>query len=671
MTRVRAAVYRYVVWLHCLVGIAVLPLLWLYAPKIALPWLPPTAPSPAANSPDRQVPPSPAPSVPATAQDTPAQSEFGGWPEPELLVTDRLSVLTLLAAAWLIGSTVMLTRLTVAWIRLYRLCRSAEPVPDAATVVESPRKAARILTSRETATPLCLGVLHPIIVLPRQVFDHCDENQLRMVLVHEFAHLERRDYVTNLFQRLLESALFFHPLVWFASRQLTHERERICDNRVLESGAAPADYAQLLSRLAEGVVGAPAFRGVALLEGRLLARVRTVLQSPAQHPTRLSLAAVITCTTATTVACGAIGTLRLTEALPVAAQEEPTQRAPLSEQTAHDDQLTEPWSGTVTVQERAVLPVRHTGEINEFVFSPNGEMSATASYDGTVKLWDVATRQERATLEPNLGRCHAVAFSPDGKTLATGSGNWNEEVGGVKLWDAITGQERLTLEQDVIPVLSLAFSPDGTLLAAGSGRSPYSGPREGWVTLWDVPSGQKRAVLGGYDRIVPSVAFSPDGKMLATGTLRAVKVWDVMTEKLLITLNAFNNWVYGVAFSPDGATLATPSGVSGVESTVKLWEVPTWKEDATWSVPWMVFDVAFSPDGRILAAAGGVAKQTPDHQVEPLGEVRFWDVAAKEERFRFRPHGSWISTVAFAPDGKTLATIRGPVVKLWDVITEP
>jgi Tol biopolymer transport system component len=155
------------------------------------------------------------------------------------------------------------------------------------------------------------------------------------------------------------------------------------------------------------------------------------------------------------------------------------------------------------VKARATLR-GHASDIYAVAFSPDGKTLASGSGDGTVKLWEVATGKERATLKGHTNLVWAVAFSPDGKTLA--SANYDRTV---KLWEVATGKERATLRGHTSFVWSVAFSPDGKTLASGSS--------DGSVKLWEVVTARERASLQGRSS-VESVAYSPDGKTLAVGS---------------------------------------------------------------------------------------------------------------------------------------------------------
>ena len=202
-------------------------------------------------------------------------------------------------------------------------------------------------------------------------------------------------------------------------------------------------------------------------------------------------------------------------------------------------------------------------------YSPDGKTLASggselAGESGVetyeIELWDVATGKEQATLKGHTGPVGSVAFSPDGKTLA--SVGYEE----IKLWDVATGKEQATLLGS-----SVAFSPDGKTLALGVESFPG-----GEIGLWDLATGTKPAAFKNATdpkevSAVTSVAFSPDGKTLASGnTDGTVTLLDVATGKVLATLKGHTQRVRSVAFSPDGKTLASGSD----DQTVKLWDIP-------------------------------------------------------------------------------------------------
>jgi tRNA A-37 threonylcarbamoyl transferase component Bud32 len=207
----------------------------------------------------------------------------------------------------------------------------------------------------------------------------------------------------------------------------------------------------------------------------------------------------------------------------------------------------------------------HTDRVLAVAFSPDGKRLASGSRDHTVRVWYAQTGQTALTLTGHRSEVLSVAFSPDGKRLASAADHT------VRVWDAQTGQEQLTLSEPR-DVKSVAFSPDGRCLAGGS--CDFFNPEKGEVKVWDAQTGQKVLTLQGHTREVSSVAFSPDGKRLASASGdQTVKVWDAQTGQELLTLKGHGIGVTSVAFSLAGQRLASASS----DGTVKVWDA-SWRE---------------------------------------------------------------------------------------------
>ncbi|GAB3987767.1 hypothetical protein GCM10029978_107850 [Actinoallomurus acanthiterrae] len=286
----------------------------------------------------------------------------------------------------------------------------------------------------------------------------------------------------------------------------------------------------------------------------------------------------------------------------------------------------------------------HTGNVDAVAFSPDGKILATGSNDTTVRLWDVAAARTTTTLTGHTGFVYSVAFSPDGKTLATGSTD-----GTARLWD-VASARAASLTGHTDAVNSVAFNPDGKTLATGSW--------DGTVRLWDVATTRTTTTLTANTGFVVWVAFSPDGKTLAAGGgNNSVRLWDVATARTLAALTfpavrGGYSAVQSVAFSPDGKTLAIGSS----DKLARLRDTATGRIATLAGSAGVVNSVAFSPDGKTLATAS--SERT----------VRLWDVAtARAAAASFADTGQAIC-VAFSPDGTTLAVgSNDRTARLWKV----
>jgi WD40 repeat protein len=377
-----------------------------------------------------------------------------------------------------------------------------------------------------------------------------------------------------------------------------------------------------------------------------------------------------------------------------------------------------------------------SGVVTALAYSPDGNMMAAGYSGGAIRLWDLAshrtvsattwgatplalaftsggkqleaagagavgswnlTSQARITTRPlaSPAQGSAVAFSPDGGTVATGGADGN-----IRLWDTATGKEvGAPMSSDVSPVDAVAFSPGGTLMAAAS--------TDGNVQLWDTATGQVAGpALIPNGAAVDTLAFSPDGKLLATGGRDGTaRVWDVTSGSQAGATMATGDTVSGLAFGSGGTTLATAES----DGATELWNVATQTQTgAALTMPGSaaVSALAFSPAADALATgngdgsiqlwdAAGFHQPSAPLPVGPVGPaaaaagrspaafsaggdllatsdghgiIRIWDVASR--RLAGAPLSSYrtVTGLALSPDGKTLA-VAGSGVQLWQTAT--
>ncbi|MEO0984134.1 MAG: TIR domain-containing protein [Cyanobacteria bacterium J06639_14] len=316
----------------------------------------------------------------------------------------------------------------------------------------------------------------------------------------------------------------------------------------------------------------------------------------------------------------------------------------------------------------------HDSGVWGVAFSPNRQRLVSGGADNKVRLWNLDGTLVR-TMTGHEATVASVAYSPDGSVIASASVDKT-----VRLWST-EGEALATFSGSGGYVVAVAFSPDSDLLASASA--------DGLVTLWTL-TGEQVAVLQGHEGPVWNVTFSPDGQTVASvGADGTIKLWD-LEGTLLQTLEGHRDDVEGIAFSPDGQFIVS----GGADHTVRLWRrdgtpisILRGHDDWVWSVsvspdgqtiasgggdnavnlwrlndlfraleghPNEVWDATFSPDGQLIAAAVGD------------GSIWLWE---KDGSLRntIAAHTSGIEQVSFSPDGQTLASASwDTTIKLWD-----
>lgn len=341
----------------------------------------------------------------------------------------------------------------------------------------------------------------------------------------------------------------------------------------------------------------------------------------------------------------------------------------------------------------------HAGVVHRTIFSPDGRYLFSADGSGLIIQWDLASHQQVKSFHSYQGY---MALSPDGQILAA-SGVNND----VLVWEVASGKQLFDLKGPQERVQSLAFSPDGKLLAAGVGN--YSDSKDNSIRLWQLSDGKEIRRFEGHTTRVYYVAFTPDSQTLASGTYEgAIKIWDVATGKEKAQLQAPQyEQMLGLAYSPDGKTLASldylgwittwdaatnaekkkfpahmysgalvfsPDGqyiVTGdasgttTEQLIRFWSLDGKQVKTLPGTGLEVRGLSFSPDGKYLAHGSEVGVATPGDS-----DVYLWDVAAGKQAFVFKGSGGGAGVLYVSPDSQTfLAAVSDYAVKKFEVAT--
>ena len=313
----------------------------------------------------------------------------------------------------------------------------------------------------------------------------------------------------------------------------------------------------------------------------------------------------------------------------------------------------------------------HTKRVTSVAFSPDGKMLASGDFDGVIWVWNIDTGEHRQIRTPDK-IVDGVMFSPNGRTLVSSRRENRRE--DVRLWDVATGEFKVRLE-DTTGTDNIVFNSDGTVLY-GASRTE--------LRLWDPDTGKITMRLGIKSSHTTRPVFSPDGETIATGGRNdyTVQLWKLQTGQLKNTLVGDPKYVKmimisdgvpklvdyatkrveSIAFSPDERIIAVSS-----DNEIIFWDPSTGERKATLTGKGSLYSLLFSPDGRTLAARSYAPKSESGIY---LWDIDTTDIRKSKLRHTITGHNRETNSITFSPDGQFLATGHEYLVRLWDTTDE-
>lgn len=616
--------------------------------------------------------------------------------------------------SWFTVASLLALRLTVSWLRVRRLVRRCWAVDDGPIVTEFTAIRDKFRLRRRVAcyvapfatAPLATGILLPRIILPPASREWTRE-QLRLVLMHELAHIRRHDCLTQLVANLACALFWFNPLVWLASWRMQVERESACDDAVLRHGVAPAHYTEQLFSLATGLEYHRVLAATTLpmaRPSRLENRLRAIGNSNQnRRPLSVRQRIAAMCVVVTMTVCTA--TIRAQNepqrakgndqhaqpmaAIPVDVYGDPLPRGAVARMGTMRLRLTG-WNKTIAfADERTLLTASGdksairiwnarsgelVGEINTAPFLPEkvrllpdgrtlvtfhtGDLAPHQDADRLIQFWDLPMKRLRSIVPVSLDADHderitVMEITPDSQSVVLGT-----DSGTIRVLNLASGQELLSQNLGERPLGAIAISPDGGCLATAIDLDG--------VYFWNWQSGEQpeRPAQERAGSAIISLAFTPDGTNLAAAhdSSEGLRIWDVAEKR--VRLHVVDGAEKGprirnMIFINNGEVLVAPNALSGPgqKSGVMMWNATTGKLIRRFDLGGGVGAdaVAVSTDGTLVAAMGDSA-------------CAVWEIeTGRELSAHLIGHSEPISSISFANRGKHVVTADyAGTVRLWN-----
>ncbi|GLV59794.1 hypothetical protein KDH_66180 [Dictyobacter sp. S3.2.2.5] len=284
----------------------------------------------------------------------------------------------------------------------------------------------------------------------------------------------------------------------------------------------------------------------------------------------------------------------------------------------------------------------HTSSVQSAVWSPDGKHIASGGFDGTLQVWDAVTGHLLLNYKGHNSYIEGIAWSPDGRRIASASGDHT-----VQICDTSDGHLQLTYKGHTDIVAGVAWSPDSKHIASAG--------YDNTVQVWDASSGSPLRVYHGHHSTVNKSIWSPDGKRIASASNDGtVRIWDANSGNLQLTYQRHTNAIYSVAWSPDGKRIVSASH----DETVQMWNTNSGSLLLTYQGhTGAVCSVDWSPDGKRIAS-GGYDKT-----------VQMWNASSSNSLLllTYRGHANAVYSVAWSPDSKRIASGGADkTVQMWD-----